>query len=667
MTPGNEMPVRFVLMPHAPIPRPSIAFGLLQARLKAAGIGTSTVYANIAFAEAIGIDTYEFYGAVARTEDLLFDWLFAEALHGGEGPDDDAYVEALFESSPGLLARPRLVVERELWTLRGAANRFIDKLAREVVATGPRVVGCSSTFQQHVASLALLKRVKELDPGIVTIIGGANCETRMGRATHRLFRQVDYVVSGEADELVAPLIGRLVAGETDIRDDVPYGVFAPCHRETGYPEVKLGDGAPRAVVEDLRTSPMPDYDDFFEQLGRASFHDRVLPSLPFETSRGCWWGAVSHCTFCGLNGTSMAFRVKPAEQALDEIERLHGRYRVTSFDAVDNIISIDYFNDFLPALADRKRPYRFFYETKSNLKRDHLRLLRDAGVLWIQPGIESLSSELLKLMGKGVQGWANLQTLKWAAQYGIRVVWTQLVGFPGEQDGWLARAAEVIPSITHLQPGFFTAVRVDRYSVYHRDAAKHGLTLAPLDVYAQIYRLPPADLDDIAYFFEITGGAFNARRHWRTDTDPARAGMRALRFAVGHWRKLWESPDTLPVLTMADRDDGDIDIVDTRPVAAARHQVLGGPLAAGLRLAIRETLAEGRFVERLAAEAGLSAAEAAGVVDDLAAAHLVLRIDGRIFGLPLLDPITPAPPNWLYPNGQVLREAQPEATAAVYA
>ena len=31
------------------------------------------------------------------------------------------------------------------------------------------------------------------------------------------------------------------------------------------------------------------------------------PSVFVETSRGCWWGERMHCTFCGLNGATMAY------------------------------------------------------------------------------------------------------------------------------------------------------------------------------------------------------------------------------------------------------------------------------------------------------------------------------------------------------------------------
>ena len=47
-----------------------------------------------------------------------------------------------------------------------------------------------------------------------------------------------------------------------------------------------------------------------------------------------------------------------------------------------------------------------------------MRLLRDAGVTTIQPGIESFSDRVLKLMKKGVTGLQNIQLLKWCKEIG---------------------------------------------------------------------------------------------------------------------------------------------------------------------------------------------------------------------------------------------------------
>src|SRR5439155_26716252 len=109
----------------------------------------------------------------------------------------------------------------------------------------------TSTFCQHSASLAILREIRRRDPTIVTMLGGANCEAVMGTTTHRNFEWVDYVVSGEAEDLIAPLCSvALEYGRQAPVDRLPYGVFAPHHRSVGYP-ILPGRGAPRASVRDM--------------------------------------------------------------------------------------------------------------------------------------------------------------------------------------------------------------------------------------------------------------------------------------------------------------------------------------------------------------------------------------------------------------------------------
>ncbi len=60
---------------------------------------------------------------------------------------------------------------------------------------------------------------------------------------------------------------------------------------------------------------------------------------------------MRHCTFCGLNGSSMAFRSKSPGRVLAEIRELEARYGCSRFETVDNILDMDYFKNVLPALA----------------------------------------------------------------------------------------------------------------------------------------------------------------------------------------------------------------------------------------------------------------------------------------------------------------------------
>src|SRR5207248_1132921 len=125
---------------------------------------------------------------------------------------------------------------------------------------------------------------------------------------------------------------------------------------------------------------------------------------------------------------------KSPERVAEELAELSRRYESFDFFAVDNILDPAYLDGLFAGLAKEGAGYRFFYELKANLTREQLRTLRDGGVREIQPGIESLSTPVLKHMRKGITAIQNVNTLRWARYYGIQVNWAILWGFPGETE-----------------------------------------------------------------------------------------------------------------------------------------------------------------------------------------------------------------------------------------
>ena len=386
--------------------------------------------------------------------------------------------------------------------VREKAASFIDRVAQSVLNLQPRIVGCSSTFEQHCASLALLKRIRDLEPNVITLMGGANCEEVMGITTHREFPWVDFVVSGEGDDLLPDLCRKILDYGRDVDPKkLPYGVISPAHRHSGAVVVQ----APRASVQNLDRVPIPDYDDYFETLRTSQIAPYIQPGLLVETARGCWWGQKHHCTFCGLNGSGMSYRSKSPHRVVQEFTHLSERYGVRKIEVVDNILDMSYIDTVLPILAAANEPYKIFYETKANLKREHMQQLADAGVFWIQPGIENMHDAALKLLNKGNTGWMNVQLLKWAREYGITVAWNFITNMPGERDEWYSEIGEWLPLIAHLEPPeSIYQIRYDRFSPYHQQPANWGLTLLPNEMYKYIYPFSQEVLADLVYFFEDT-------------------------------------------------------------------------------------------------------------------------------------------------------------------
>ncbi|MFY9823500.1 MAG: RiPP maturation radical SAM C-methyltransferase [Thermoanaerobaculia bacterium] len=653
--------VCLVQMPYAAIERPSLALGVLKAALDRRGFECKVLYPNIWFAEETGLEIYLGINSFIFNT-LLGEWTFASAAFPEFTPDhseffDLALVKAeLFsgQKKSALLSRasPGDTSIDIFHRIRQAAVPFVDRVARAVLSERPRVVGCTSTFQQHTASLALLRRIRELDPSVVTVLGGANCEGPMGVTTHRCFDWVDFVVSGEADLLFPDLIQAILERGRDVpQKDLPFGTIGPEARRS--PE--LVATPPRVVLQKLDEVPVPDFDDYFEQVERSELKPYLRTGLPVETSRGCWWGAKSHCTFCGLNGDGMSFRSKSPGRVIRELDGLSERYGIKDFEVVDNILDMSYFKSVLPELASREKPYFTFFETKSNLKKEQVALLAKAGIRYVQPGIESLHSGPLELIGKGCTPMTNLQLLKWALEYGILIEWLFLFGFPGEQDSWYGELAEWLPLVHHFNsPGTIATVQFHRFSPYYNRAADYGLSLVPEKTYQYVFPLAAPELANLAYYFDDE--EFR-ERFFAELMQSEKPGMAAFQQAVVRWRVNWFRASWIknarhPQLAYRVRQDGAWVIRDTRECAIAAEHVIE-PLSAAVMAACDGAVKAEAMAVAVSKAMGREIAwhDLEPVVQDLRRRCLLLALDGQYLALAVPED-RPALPSY-FPGGYV--------------
>jgi magnesium-protoporphyrin IX monomethyl ester (oxidative) cyclase len=635
-------------MPFGGIVNPSLALSCLSGALRQSSKGRQKSGGNISvrskyytldFASRIGARDYF---AISQHVgcDLAGEWVFSKTAFPHFDADDEAYLSRFCTH----LDRGTLMRARE------HADRFIEETTWKIVDMAPAIVGCTSVFAQNCASLALLRRLKELSPSIVTVMGGGNCEGDMGRELHASFPWVDYVLSGEGDVVFPELCERILSGDRAgiaADDGIVEGLFTPDARKRASRED--GEKIGRAVVEDLSALPMPCYDDYLSDLAESEFRDSITPGIVMETSRGCWWGERHACVFCGLNGMSRRYRSKTPERVFEELLSTSERLGIKSFEMTDNMLHLDYVENLFPRLVGGG--FHFFYEVTPTLSRSQMKVLSDAGVRWMQPGIEHLHDEGLAAMGKKSKAYQNVRFLKYAREYGIMAVWNFIYDFPFEEADWYGEVAELIPSIVHLQPPLNDAnpMHYDRFSRYHATPERYGLNLVPYPSYRFIYPLDDNGLSRIAYYFE------NAEPR-AAQTSPQLVRWRNELCA---WKRLFPDPDQK---TAADRPklearrpgDGSIVIDDTRPCAAAPNWELRG-----LEAALYDACDAGQTradLTRVAALKGVDAAEVSRALNALVAARIVAEIGGYCLSLavdaPMADylPINQWPGGWWQQN-----------------
>jgi ribosomal peptide maturation radical SAM protein 1 len=593
--PGDGLGVALVSMPFGALERPPLGLGLLQAEAGRAGHRCSSHFFGFALADEIGVAAYHWVSHELPYTMFAGEWLFAPSLHGPDPVRDERYLDEVarrvWHLDDGSIDR--------LLRIRERIPAVLDRCLAEPFWRDVDVVGFTSTFQQNVASLALARRVREHFPSITIVMGGANWEHPMGLALHERCPAVDVVVSGEADRTWPDLLAHLASGLP--LDDLP-GIVV--RGEDGRSQ---WTGAP-ALIDDLDALPHPVFDDFLDAFAASSASELLSVTPLIETSRGCWWGAHSHCTFCGLNGGTMAFRSKSPDRAFEELRDVVDRFGDARIGFVDNILDMRYFRTFLPRVAEELPGLSMFYEVKASLTNRQVAQLAASGVHEVQPGIESLSDHVLELLRKGTTTLRNVQLLKWCAEHGVKADWNILYGAPGETSDDHASMIRVIDAIDHLEPPTACGpIRIDRFSPYHDDPAGFGITgLAPMAPYRFIHPWSDEVLERIAYYFDLPA----------SDVVEVERRARPLRMRVDRWQHGWRG-ELRQIVSEPDQ----VVVVDTRGPAMVRHELTAWRAAIYLACDAATDLAE---LARLPEVHGVPAAEVIAFLDQATRDHLIL-------------------------------------------
>ena len=434
--------VVLVQMPWGTTERPSIQLGILAQLCREGGVEARVLYPCLDLTVAIGFEAADLLTNMHSLSGLA-EHFFAAQLFGRRPLHSDAFLGFLGEHD--ILPHP-LSRKGFLKQLRDdLVPEFLDAVLARVLDADPTVVGFSCTFNQTMAAFALGKRIKEARPDIQIIAGGASVDGDMGQELHRAIpAAIDHVFVGEAEDSFREFLRRRVSGETT------HAIPGVTYRADG--ALRLEPGRP---LLDMNQSPRPDYDDFFrekERVLRKTGKGFVLQHLPFEGARGCWWGDKSHCTFCGLNRELIEFREKDVDRIIRDVVHLSSRYKATRLTATDWIMSRKNRTEFFQKLKELDLDIEIFYELRADFSKAELMLMKDAGVVEVQPGIESLSTPLLKLMGKGTNALRHIQFIRWCTEVGVDVTYNILRGFPGEKVEWYLAMADLMARITHVQP-----------------------------------------------------------------------------------------------------------------------------------------------------------------------------------------------------------------------
>jgi ribosomal peptide maturation radical SAM protein 1 len=492
-------------LPWTSLTEPSLGLGILRAVLDQKGIDCRVLHLNLFLLEHLRAATYQILANIFSLNDFIFSGVLDPALSRKQ--------EQWLRLKTEELLSYKLIDKRQYDGLDGVVREllrlrqeiiptWLSQRVDEIIRSKVTLVGLTCMFDQTIASVALAHLLKERAPHILVALGGYAVRPPTGEALLRAFPCIDAICVGEGEHVIEPL-ARASAGE------LPLGDVKGILYRAADNNVRASTPAPPV---DMNLVPDPNYDDFFVDLRTLSETHQIdveVERLPVENSRGCWWGQVKHCVFCGINDEDMAYRSRDGARALEGLNRLHERYGFRSFRFADYILPYQYYRTLLPELARRGKPYRITAEIKANVNPQRFALLAEAGFDEVQPGIESFSSKSLRSMDKGVSAVQNVHTLLLGKRHGLTVHYNLLYGFPDDEEGDYENLIRLLPRLLHLDPpSTRLPVQVTRYAPLQTDPKRFGI---PATSYEPSYDLifsegfletSGFDLNDFCYYYD---------------------------------------------------------------------------------------------------------------------------------------------------------------------
>ncbi|MBU0481367.1 MAG: RiPP maturation radical SAM C-methyltransferase [Proteobacteria bacterium] len=473
--------IALVSMPWSIFNRPSIQLGVLKSSLLRSNpsLPVDCYHHYLQTAQRLGPETYHWLTLSGWAGEALY----APILF----PDMALPAAALFDrelkrfnrekGTPGFAVLASLVEE--------ALKGWIDAISWDRYG----LIGFSVCFNQLLPSLAAARLIKERAPSVKVVFGGSACGGQAGLDLPVNFSQIDHVVRGEGELALVELVRNLQGG-----DGESAGTVIDC---------------PANI--DLEDSPPPDYGDYFREISLVFRNTPVIPVVPVEFSRGCWWGK---CSFCNLNLQWCGYRYKSADRMCREVGAFAAEFGTLDFSFTDNVLPVAEARKFFRQIARSGKDFEFFAEIRATQTAD-LAGYRRGGLVVVQAGIEALSTGLLARMKKGVTAIENLAVMKEALKQGVALEGNLITEFPTSTEQEVAETLHCLDFALPFKPLTTASFFLGLESPVDRSPGDFGITAAgPHRNYSHLY---PAEIlrQQEMVVKDFRGSRTYQRRLWR--------------------------------------------------------------------------------------------------------------------------------------------------------
>ncbi len=342
---------------------------------------------------------------------------------------------------------------------------IIQRVIRKIKRSSPKYIGLAVFTTDYKIMMEIAKEIKN-NFDIPIIVGNAHAAIS---PEDFIFKgsPIDYAVIGEGEITLTELIDTLdqnsnlkqVNGIAYLKND----------------EICLT--SKRALIQDLQVLPMPAYHKINMKyyLRPRLYLIRFLPvrGIAIYTGRGCPF----QCEFCCSNliwkshDKTKFVRTAPIDSVIKELRFLKNNYDIDAFYIMDDTFTLNKKRslEFCEKLIKSNLELIWAVETRVNLiDEEMIKIMKEAGCIQIDFGVESGSQRLLDKIKKGITIKEIKRAFKLCNENGIRTFATMLLNLPTETEDDLKKSELLLEEIKATSANFQITIPYPGTALYEK-------------------------------------------------------------------------------------------------------------------------------------------------------------------------------------------------------